>query len=166
MCHTNFLRIYTQLPLSPRKKSKHQQIRPSQMQVPLITNRRATLKKKKNTNETIFFFFIPHALSHLCPQLTRRKGVPFFFSEICVCFLLQRSSGLSRHRLFINNTRGVEDERGRKWGNRLQWGTMLVREYMYTFIHGQPAFTEVTLIVNRRLSSLPPHRRGTRVTPK
>lgn len=165
MCHTNFLRIYTQLPLSPRKKIKHQQIRPSQMQVPLITNRRATQKKKNYKKQMRLSFFFPHALSHLCPQLTR-KGVPFFFSEICVCFLLQRSSGLSRHRLFINNTRGVGDERGRKWGNRLQWGTMLVREYMYTFIHGQPAFTEVTLIVNRRLSSLPPHCRGTRVTPK
>lgn len=68
-----------------------------------------------------------------------------------VCFLLQGSSGLSRHHLFINNTRGVGDEQGGKWGNRLQWETMLVREYMYTFIHGQPAFTEVTLIVNRRL---------------
>lgn len=39
---------------------------------------------------------------------------------------------------------------------------MFVREYIYTFIQGQPAFTEVTLIVNGRLSSLPTHRRGTR----
>lgn len=38
-------------------------------------------------------------------------------------------------------------------------GTMFVREYIYTFIHGQPAFTEVTLIVDRCLSSPPPRRR-------
>lgn len=49
-----------------------------------------------------------------------------------------------------------------RWETGLRRGTMFVREYIYTFIHGQPAFTEVTLIVNRRLSSLPTHRRGTR----
>lgn len=79
------------------------------------------------------------------------------FASYCQALLLSLSIILS-----INNTRDrVEGESGerkrRKVGGRTGCigGTMFIKEYIYTFIHGQPAFTEVTLIVDRRHSSPP-----------
>lgn len=129
-------------------------------------HKRATvIKKRKQMKLSYNLFLFPSFLSHCCPQLTRKKGVPplFFFNlnsmfaSYCQALLLSLSIILS-----INNTRDrVEGESGerkrRKVGGRTGCigGTMFIKEYIYTFIHGQPAFTEVTLIVDRRHSSPP-----------
>lgn len=77
---------------------------------------------------TIFFSFL---FFYFCPEV------------VGGCFLLHGCSAVSV--TFPVITTGWGEGRF-KWGG----GQCSIREYMYTFIHGQSAFTEVTLNCRRR----------------